>query len=421
MEEVNIIIKKDATDRISELPEGIIENILLRLYKPKELVRVSVLSKKWFALTASLPVLKFIFYNFANEEVWVSSRNVRDDFNKYIKHTVSRFCRQQNVKNAHTFKLVTMVANKKELNIIDKCVKLILMRGVKVLDICIWKSRKSKYRPMYLLPDILSSVSTLTSLKISDRVMLPLSLMVDVVSLKSLKKLWLADGVPLNPIVIKHLAASCPLLEVLVVEWCYGFKEFCVYGRLQNLKKLRLIDNNEEGVGSIDIEAPNLCECFLTVREGGGATSVTLGSCKQLRTLYLDGPFFSTSIGFSDFLSNFPFLENLSLRLLNRRDSLAVSSPSLRNFCLYDDCDLEEIDFNTPNLLIFKYVNAYECGIGGCTIKSDLGELKTCMELECHIVDKVDTLWLLKLRQYLEKENRFKILRLFNLHGRVTT
>ncbi|PWA58165.1 F-box domain, Leucine-rich repeat domain, L domain-like protein [Artemisia annua] len=182
-------------------------------------------------------------------------------------------------------------------------------------------------------------------------------------------------------------------------------------------KKLRFSDNNEEGVESIDIEAPNLCECFLTVREWGGATSTTLGSCKQLRTLYLNGSFFLTSTEFYDFLSNFPFLENLSLCIDNRHDSLAVSSPSLRNFWLYDDCDLEEIEFNTSNLLLFKYINAWDCGIGGFAIKIGSGELKTCME--CHNIYKVDTLWLLKISQFLQKANSFKILRLINLYGRV--
>ncbi|GKE11281.1 F-box domain containing protein, partial [Tanacetum coccineum] len=312
--------KEDATDRISELPDGIIENILLRFDKPKERVRVSVLSKKWFALTASLPVLKFLFWDVVDED-WNS-----DNFYEYVKHTVSRFCRQQNMKIAHTFKLLTLVEDNTKLEFIDKCVELILLRGVKALDICIMKSRFSKCPPMYCLPNILSSVSTLTSLKISDCVMLPSSLMVGVVNFKSLNVLWLTR-VHLNLHVIKRLSASCPLLEELVVE----------YNR--------------------DIEAPNLCECLLSVGQGRGATSVILDSSKQLRTLYLDGPFFPTLTGFSDFLSNFPFLENLSLCLVNRRNILAVSSPSLRNFMLYDECDLEEIDINTPNLRVFSYTN----------------------------------------------------------------
>ncbi|GJZ30418.1 F-box domain containing protein [Tanacetum coccineum] len=257
----NIIIKEDATDRISELPDGIIENILLRLDKPKERVRVSVLSKKWFVLTASLPVLKFLFWDFVDED-WNS-----DNFYEYVKHTVSRFCRQQNVKIAHTFKLLTLVEDNTKLDFIDKYIELILLRGVKALDICFMKSRFSICPPMYCLPNILSSMSTLTSLKISDCVMLPSSLMVGVVNLKSLKVLGLTR-VPLNLHVIKRLSASSPLLEELVVECCYGLTEFCVDGRLQNLKKLRFIGYKKNGIETIDIEAPNLCECLLSVGQG---------------------------------------------------------------------------------------------------------------------------------------------------------
>ncbi|GJW47933.1 F-box domain containing protein [Tanacetum coccineum] len=417
MEEENIIIKEDATDRISELPESIIENILLRLDEPKDLVRVSVLSKEWFALTDSLPMLKFIYYDFAYGDFWISSRDVRENFYKYVNHTVSRFCRQQNVKNAHTFKLLTVLTDTKELDIIEKCVELILMRGVKVLDICVKKNRTSKCRSIYRLPNILSSVSTLTELKISWCVVLPSSLMVGAVNFKSLKVLWLTS-VALGPLVIKHLTASCPLLEELVVERCYGFMKFCVYGRLQNLKTLRFINRYENIIETIDIEAPNLCECFITLGHWRGATSVILGSCKQLRTLYLDGPFFPTSIGFSDFLSNFPFLENLCVCLVIRRKSLAVSSPSLRNFVLYGECDLEKIDINTPNLRLFSYSNSWYCRKGEFNIKSDSGELETCME--CHILNKVDTLWLLKLRQFLEKAKIFKFLKLINLGERLS-
>nr|GEW79658.1 hypothetical protein [Tanacetum cinerariifolium] len=326
--EKNKIIQEDATDRISELPECIIENILLRLDKPKERVRVSVLSKKWFALTASVPVLKFLFSDFVDEEDWISSRDVRENFYKYVKYTVSRFCRQQNVKIAHTFKLLTVAGDKNEFYIIHDCVELILMRGVKVFDICVKKNRTSKCRLLYRLPNILSSVSTLTSLKISQCVVLPSSLMVGVVNFKSLKVLWLTS-IPLDPLMIKHLTASCPLLEELVVD-----------------------------------------------RQGRSATSVILGPCKQLRTLYLDGPLFLTSVGFSDFLSNFPVLENLSLCLVNRHNILAVSSPSLRNFVLYDECDPEEIDINTPNLRLFSYSNSGNCSKGEFDIKKRTHFLK---------------------------------------------
>ncbi|GJZ12776.1 F-box domain containing protein [Tanacetum coccineum] len=121
--------------------------------------------------------------------------------------------------------------------------------GVKALEIKITRST-------YHMPDILTSASSLTSLKVSD-CMLPSSLMVEVANFKSLKVLQL-NCVRLDPLVMKHLTASCPLLEELIVEYCYGFKKFCLYGRLQNLKKARFFYNGEKGFGGVDIEAPNM-------------------------------------------------------------------------------------------------------------------------------------------------------------------
>ena len=60
MKNKNVMIKED---RISELPELVIENILLRLVSSKDRVRVSVLSKRWCALTASFP-----FFDFSSDE-----------------------------------------------------------------------------------------------------------------------------------------------------------------------------------------------------------------------------------------------------------------------------------------------------------------------------------------------------------------
>ncbi|GKD42251.1 hypothetical protein Tco_1266896 [Tanacetum coccineum] len=72
------------------------------------------------------------------------------------------------------------------------------------------------------------------------------------------------------------------------------------------------------GFEGIDIEAPNICE-FQLCEVGRGATSVKLGLCKQLKTLFLYG--------------------------------------SLRIFEIYGTCDLEEIQIDTPNLLLFRYIS----------------------------------------------------------------
>ncbi|GJZ53254.1 F-box domain containing protein [Tanacetum coccineum] len=53
----------DTTDRISMLPDSIVHHILSYLLDdPKSRVRMSVLSKGWFALTESFPILHFNLY-----------------------------------------------------------------------------------------------------------------------------------------------------------------------------------------------------------------------------------------------------------------------------------------------------------------------------------------------------------------------
>ncbi|GJS56449.1 F-box domain containing protein [Tanacetum coccineum] len=133
MKKKNVIIKED---RISELPELIVENILLRLVSSKDRVRVSVLSKRWCALTASFPFLDFNFDEFVKGVYGTSYRHVaRYLFYKYVEHSVSRFCCQQNLKKVHTFKLCAFFEDDKEVDIINQCLELILEKGLKVLDI----------------------------------------------------------------------------------------------------------------------------------------------------------------------------------------------------------------------------------------------------------------------------------------------
>ena len=126
-------MEENITNRISELPGFIIHHILSYLDSPKELVRMSVLSNYWFELTASFPILDFDFLKF--EKVIESSgipidteKDKRDMFFKYIEYTVSRFC-EQNV-SMHTFKLVTVFPDPSDVEIIDRCLRLILEKGV---------------------------------------------------------------------------------------------------------------------------------------------------------------------------------------------------------------------------------------------------------------------------------------------------
>lgn len=148
----NIIDTTD-TDQISELPECIIHEILSFFYSPTDLVRMSVLSKRWFALTASFPIINLNLDAIISLlhapgvpfDTLQNSEYIRDMFYKYVEYTTSRFC-GQNV-SIHTFKLITVLLEPIDIDIIDRCLELILKKGVQVLVIDI---TSYPYSPQHL-------------------------------------------------------------------------------------------------------------------------------------------------------------------------------------------------------------------------------------------------------------------------------
>ncbi|PWA41227.1 F-box domain, Leucine-rich repeat domain, L domain-like protein [Artemisia annua] len=395
----------DATDRISQVPEFIIHHIMSFLKSPKERVRMSVLSKNWFVITASFPILDFDIEKFERVMKFYSSYPsksdiVRDKFFKYVEYTTYRFC-QQNV-SAHTFNLVTELLDSTEADLVDRCLGLILKKDVKVLNIDtffrprIW----TPAIPEYHLPNQLLSASSLTSLKIR-ACEFPLSLMVDQVRFNSLKLLRL-EYLHLDDEAIKYLTCNCPLLEELVVKFCNGFKRFCVFG-LQNLQKVEI----DCLVEIIDIQAPNLRDVCVTNRGSSEAPSINLASCKKLKNLsyYASSPLKSEV--FSGFLSNIPFIENLTLSLPDNCKYLRLLSSSLRTLALLTESDMEEIDIATPNLLLFEY--HMHSNLPALVVRDSL---QPRARLECYPRDEVDSLWFQKLRQLLDTKTGFEVLKL---------
>lgn len=398
----------DTTDWISQLPEFIIHHILSFLKSPTDLVRCSVLSKKWFDLTASFPILDFYDNRFIKAiykpGIPFDFQHARVLFVKYVAYTISRFCDQD--VSADTFNLYTRIKEPIQLDIVDRCVQLILKKGVKVFNIDIFRNFSSEPPLSYRLPNILLSASSLTSLMIS-KCEMPSSLMVDVVMFKSLKQLHLYS-VLVDEDMIKRLITSCPLLEGFGVNYCSGFKRFCIYGH-QNLQELNIYYDRRLEV--IDVEAPNLCHLRLQDWAGIGAPAMNLASCKKLKTLsYYSRDYASTLPRLevcTRFLSNFPVLENLFLNLPDDCNNLKLSSYSLRTLVLDSQCDLQNIELNTPNLLFFKYSDK--------SFKPEplvRNSAESNASMECYPSDDVDTLWFQKLKRFLEKKNGFKVLKL---------
>lgn len=119
------------------------------------------------------------------------------------------------------------------------------------------------------------------------------------------------------------LIDSCPLLEEIILDYCYGFKRFCVFGHL-NLNKVQMYCKDH--IDRVDIETPNLYYLLLNNSKVGGAPSMNLASCRTLTTFCYYG---FLSKRFINSLSNFPVLEILILCLSSHRDNLNLSIHSL--------------------------------------------------------------------------------------------
>ncbi|PWA53307.1 F-box domain, Leucine-rich repeat domain, L domain-like protein [Artemisia annua] len=389
----------DTTDRISMLPYSIVHHILSYLLDdPISCVRVSVLSKEWFALTASCPFLYFhlnwvwshvIFGKYWNEYIV-------DKFCKYVEHTVSRFCKQ-NI-SAHTLDISAKMKNLEQIEIFERCLVSVIEKGVQVLviDVEYW----DKNLPMFRLPNTLLSASSLTSLTLN-KCELPSSLMVGIVKFKSLKLLSLTK-LSIDEGVIEYLTKSCPILEVICLKYCYGFKTFCVQ-RHHNLQKVEIYYRSR--LERIDVDAPNL-GYFLLENDKDKAPYMSLASCTNLQTLFYHG--FPTK-SFSDFLSNFSFIETLSIKFSSHNTNLKLSNHFLflRILQLPLDYDLEEIDLNAPNLHFFEYSDRICSRNFAKLLRKDSSVAKRCMK--CHTQSYLD---FQKLRHFLDKNSTFKVLEL---------
>ncbi|KAM0002355.1 putative leucine-rich repeat domain superfamily, F-box-like domain superfamily [Helianthus debilis subsp. tardiflorus] len=375
-------------DRISQLPDFIVHHILSFLHgsPPAELVRMSVLSKTWFHLTASFPQLDFSIHKFGS----------RESFFKYVEYTTSRFCHQN--LTAHRLTLHVTIRNPAELDIVNRCLGLLLMVGVNELSMSM---SMLAAMPKYRLPNTLLSVSVLKSLSIYN-CGLPSSLMHDgVVKFKSLISLQL-HNVRIDEEVIRYITTGCPLLQWFEIRCCYGFKRFCVYQH-QNLQRLGLVGTSVEIIDII--EAPNLYNFYLAAKNAGRRPpKLNLASCKKLTSVTYEGYPSPNSNGF---LSNFPFVENLDLFTTCEGNNLKLSSHSLRTLELFTDFDLEKIELSTPNLDLFIYCNDDYGWVG----VRQLPHLKACMG--CYPDGSIDTAWFQKLRLFLDKKNGFKASNLY--------
>ncbi|KAG8388371.1 hypothetical protein BUALT_Bualt02G0119000 [Buddleja alternifolia] len=332
-------------DRISDLPEPIIHHIYAHLRCTKDVMRTSVLSKKWKSMFNSYLVFDF-------DERWfrvqggkgkhnrIKARELqKKKFKSYVEKSMSS--RLDSVPRIDKFRLYLNNTN----NVLGTCmtrwILAALEKNVKELSIDLNTDKKHFFVP----PSVFLS-SSITSLKLGGFLLFGFTL----IKLSNLRVFSIKDSILVNDYVVKKFEQSCPLIEDLRFVNCSGLSRLAISALL----KLRRVEIHECGrLICIEIEAPNLetfwfhakknQECKINLKGSGNLKILTLKDRKMTDTL------------FQDCLSKCPLLEKLVLHECINLERLTILSGKLKILALIQCVKLHEVNLDAPNLSSFQY------------------------------------------------------------------
>ncbi|KAL5547369.1 hypothetical protein UlMin_007056 [Ulmus minor] len=297
-------------DRISNLPHSIILHIF-SLLPTVDVIRTSLISKRWRHLWNSVPALEFCdvgleeqkFYNFVNkclENRMIGKRRLND-------------------LGINRFKIEMRCYGGRSVDV-DRWLSFAVQQLLEELDLRIQPKT-------FCMPSFYYCIPSLTVLKL--------------------------DGIELADEVFHNLIMGCPSLEKLFLHYCFGFCDLKVSSL--NLKSFELI-----GVAdSILVEAVNLQSFLLDTR--GGDCDLNLVSCGNLRNLTLNCVDFFHIPNVEDVISELLILESLTVVDCNIRfiQYQYLKVLVLKTTIIEDDADewnhKMEITVDTPNLVSLHY------------------------------------------------------------------
>ncbi|PIA25250.1 hypothetical protein AQUCO_12100007v1 [Aquilegia coerulea] len=235
-------------DRISELPDGILDSIL-SLLPLNYAIRTSILSKRWtnlwktsFSYATDLDFGK----DFANAQT-------REQF----VSTVNRYLQLHNSNEIDELKLYfhpgedyksdltkwIEFAIRKEV----KNLNLIFCQGIEYYTSAEHEDKKEEYK----LPDVFFGCNTLISLRASHFEFIPTA---EFRGFRSLVTLQLNE-VNITDDVLEKILSTCPVLSNLYLRFCFSLRSIKISGPDLQLKTLSLIVTNAY---EVEIFAPKL-------------------------------------------------------------------------------------------------------------------------------------------------------------------
>ncbi|KAI3766489.1 hypothetical protein L2E82_16552 [Cichorium intybus] len=321
-------------DRISELPEPIIHHILSLLHCPRDIARITALSKKWRSIWAS-----FFFFHFDQKRFKTSGGDHTEKFITFVDNSLTT--KLDPMERIQKFKISLSQVTPKLKIYMNKWVYSAINRNVKDLEIHVEEKKKKHY----MLPNIVLTSKTLTSLKLCG---CKFDYAVDI-ELCNLKQLSIKKSL-VNTNVIQNFIRGCPLVEDLRLVHCTGI------GRLHisTLVKLTRVELHEcHGLVLVNIELPSLVS-FMYIGKKSWECQISLVGCENLKYLTLKDSNLTDEL-FQDMITKFPNLEKLALRECDYLERITILSIKLKELSVIRCKKIEEANVDAPNLGVLEY------------------------------------------------------------------
>ncbi|XP_070033891.1 F-box/LRR-repeat protein At3g26922-like isoform X2 [Nicotiana tomentosiformis] len=351
-----------AADRISKLPEPILQHILSFLLA-KDAARMSTLSKVWDSAWNSLSS-----FNFGDK--FLKSKDMPKLVN-VVNQTLAN--RQKHKISMQKFSLG--LPHHRWLSYVDDWIKILIACNIKELNLRVSRPIYEGKLEYNSLPEAIFAAKALNVLRLDG---FKIELPSDGIKFSSLRELHLSD-VFLNEEFIQALCTSCCNLEDLYLQNFDGLASFQVGNT--SLPKLKKIDSLH-----------------------GNLKVVKITACKALKTLYLNCVAV-TDEWLESLFSSLPNLEIFKLFSCETLKNMKITSDRLK-WLMASRCDnLIAVELDTPNLIKFQY---------NCHPLSTF-KLKASVLLEatfCLFPETDDNHWHSKFTKFLANFNHSKAIEL---------
>ncbi|XP_074311881.1 uncharacterized protein LOC141647551 isoform X2 [Silene latifolia] len=419
------ICRIENLDRISQLPESMILNILSHL-PLKDSARASILSKTWKGFCSLYPILYFNHDLFALQSlVSVKEGGEKPDINQIrnmfmdgVDYKLSGVMQLDSPIRKLAFTVA--INDSTYFSRVDKWMD--LLRQINVEDLCItvqtvdfmWKDGIYKSSLVYEFPLSVLASKGLRSAHVQGCKLGSETLVGDSINkFFSLQQLCLSH-VFMDEHVLENLIMCCQGIETLVLDDCSVEIKYLTLSKFRKLKKA-VIRLQVGKFDIVDIENTNL-ECFRCYAETKLLACPV--ACAGIRELSLAWGTIIQPDYFKDLTATFPLLEEGEF-YLHDTYTLKAANNVLRKLtlCSYASVCVKEVHIDCPNLTLLQcwtkdlsklYVDCPKlrvfnyCGttVPGRVFCSPMANLE---ESRCNITmyEACDTLWLVKLRAFL--------------------